>query len=75
MKLFLIKGVELKMILELKLKDGGKFVMGGNFSFIISKEKHLIVTFNGYLSDYVLKDYPVYNVGGTIIYCEEAKDD
>lgn len=65
------------MILELKLKNGEKCVMGGNFTFCVNANKVLSVrlTDDVHIHDVSLQDYPKYNVGGTFVYCEEAKDD
>lgn len=63
------------MILELKLKDGEKCVIGGNFTFCVNSNKVLSVrlTDNVSIKDVHLKDYPVYSVGANIVFCQEAE--
>lgn len=62
------------MILEVKLKNGKKCVFGGNFMFSVNEEKHLYVHSEDNCQCFILKNYPTYNVGGSMIYCEEIEE-
>ena len=64
------------MILEIKGDNGKKTVFGGNFTFCANNDKVLSIVvpnINVRFEDVHLKDYPIYNVGGTIAYCEEVE--
>jgi hypothetical protein len=63
------------MILEIRTNDGNKTVFGGGFTFCVNGDKLLSILVPNrevQLEHIHLKDYPTYNVGGTIVYCEEA---
>lgn len=75
------------MILEIKRKDGSKEVVGGEFTFFSRFDQRtensgkIVLAVIMPVSDkketkvFKLKDYPAYNVGGTMVYCEEADDE
>jgi hypothetical protein len=64
------------MILEIKCNNGKKTVLGGNFTFCVNNDKVLSIVVPNIDVRYKsihLKDYPTYNVGGSIVYCEEVE--
>lgn len=62
------------MILELKLRNGEKFVIGGDFTFLVDGNKQLaLYACDGRTIIRKLKDYPTYSVGGNFVYCEEME--